>query len=231
MVPQLPGSAAAGEQVPLTVPHIAASARHTPPTQQSVAVVQLWSGQQASPVAPHAAVPMPLEQMVPVPVVSPDAVHTFATQQPPPPHAVAPAPVQHAWPGSPHAAHAPPAAGHVAPVEQVAPPATHSPPPGSQQPPFVHAVAPAQQVSPVPPQVTHLPAALHASPAPVQEFPAQQTSPSAAPQVRQLPPLHASPAPHVSWAQHAWLLPPHAAQLPPVHTASPAVHEFSAQHA
>lgn len=146
-----------------------------PATQHAPVPVQVWSGQQGPAEAPHAALPFPLSQIVPVPVDSPEATHEPETQQPPPTQAVPVA--QHDSPGSPHVVTV-----HVAdpvsptvqlpPLEQVVPDATQSFGPGSQQSPPAQ-VAPAQQVWPVAPQSTQRPAALHARPSPVQLSPAQ----------------------------------------------------------
>jgi hypothetical protein len=169
MVPHAPLVHVPSAALPL---HAVPVAMHAPPTQHPPPV-HVCSGQHGCPVPPHMVVEVPLSQMVPVPVDSPDPTHDmllpFATQHPPAPHMP---PVQHASPGLPQLVHMP--AVHCPPPVQVVPAATHALVPGSQQSPLVEHIAPAQHVWPVPPHVTHVPAALQARPVPVQVSPAQQ---------------------------------------------------------
>jgi hypothetical protein len=162
--------------VPSVPPHVVPASTQSPATQQAPVPVQSCSGQHGLPEPPHAVVALPLSQMVPVPVDSPEATHVLVTQQPPPMHAVPV--VQHASPAEPqvvtaHCGVPVSLVPHVPPLAQAAPAATHVFAPGSQQSPLVEQVAPAQQFCPVPPQSTQRPAALHPRPLPVQVSPAQ----------------------------------------------------------
>lgn len=162
--------------VPRVPPQVVPAFTHEPATQHAPVPVHVCSGQHGWADPPHAVVLVPLSQIVPVPVDSPDPTHALATQQPPPVQAVPVA--QQPSPGAPqtvtaHCGVAVSPAPHLPPFEHVAPEPTHAFVPGSQQSPVAVQDAPAQHVSPVVPQSTQRPAALHARPAPVHVSPAQ----------------------------------------------------------
>jgi hypothetical protein len=163
------------------------------------------------PVVPQASV-APSSQTLPVVVVSPEAMHTFEVQQPPPRQAP---PAQHGSPTPPHATHDVPL-HRVSAVLQSTPLLTHLPSAASQHPPGQE--LPAQHTRPLVPQPVHAPPeqtvsnAVHARSLPTQvpDVGSQQ-----------------SPAEQLSPAQQGCPTPPHALQDEPEHTVLAAVHAVS----
>jgi hypothetical protein len=147
-------------------------------------VVQLPPWQHGLPVVPQALV-VPSSQTLPAVVVSPEAMHTFEVQQPPPRQAL---PAQHGSPTPPQATHDVPL-HKVSAVLQSTPLPTHLPSAASQHPPGQE--LPAQHTRPLVPQPVHAPPeqtvsnAVHARSLPTQvpdvgsqQSPAEQLSPA-----------------------------------------------------
>jgi len=182
---------------------------------------------------PQLDVTPPVEQVPSVPPqVAPDITHAPETQQPDIEQLEL---SQQGAPEAPHATTLPlaqtmPLVGLWPEAKQV--PLTQQPPPGQ--------VLLAQQALPAAPHTTqlepvHIPPVEQAAPLathtfapesqqpPWQALPGQHGSPGP-PQARHTLPSQTSESPHVSFEQHGWPAPPHAAQLPFTQVTDGAVH-------
>ena len=120
-------------QTPRLVPQLAAGATQVPSAPQQSSVSHDPLAQQGRPVPPQ-LVQVPFEHSCPLAQARPVATHLlFVSQQPPPPHLVAPA--QQAWPGSPQSVQTRRTGSHKRPALQVDPVQQGPPlPPQATQP-------------------------------------------------------------------------------------------------